>query len=361
MPRTKRSIRTLPLLALAAAVAAGGGAGAAVAAFTGAASSRTRTVTAAAAEAAQPIATESGGLTVDQIYRRAKQGVVDITVKSTGAADTPFGGSSTTEAEGSGFVVDKQGDIVTNDHVVSGANSITVTFADGTKASAKLVGEDPSSDIAVVRVSVPSAKLQPLAFADSSTVQVGDGVVAIGSPFGLAGTLTTGVVSALNRQMQAPNHYTIERAIQTDAAINHGNSGGPLLNSTGQVIGVNSQIESDSGDNAGVGFAIPSNTVKKVAQELIAGGTVSHAYLGVQVTGTSNATVASVQSGSPAESAGLRQGDVITAIDDQPVNSSDALVTAIQNHSAGDQVTLTIRRGGSTISTQVKLGAQPSS
>jgi putative serine protease PepD len=356
---SNRTFRSLPAVALTAAVVAGGGAGAAVATLTGS-STHTRVVTTTSA-AAQPVAAKATGLTVSQIYQQSKQGVVDITVRSTSSQGGAFGGSQTSEAEGSGFVIDKQGDIVTNDHVVSGETSITVTFADGTKTSAKLVGTDPSTDVAVIRVNVPSAKLKPLAFANSSTVQVGDGVVAIGSPFGLAGTVTTGVVSALGRTIQAPNNYTITGAIQTDAPINHGNSGGPLLNSAGQVVGVNSQIESDSGDSAGVGFAIPSNTVKKIAQDLIAGGTVSHAYLGVEVTGASNATVASVKSGSPAAGAGLQKGDVITAIDDQAVSSSDDVVSAVQNHSPGDQLTLTIRRSGATQTLKATLAAQPSS
>ena len=358
MTPLNRSSRTLPVLALAVAVGAGGGAGAAVAALHGDGSTTTRTVTAAAA-AARPVASTTGAQTVDQIYSASKQGVVDITVTSNSASSSPFGSGAATQAEGSGFVIDKQGDIVTNDHVVSGASSIKVKFADGTTSSAKLVGTDPSTDIAVVRVSVPSSELQPLSFGDSSTAQVGDGVVAIGSPFGLAGTVTTGVVSALGRTMQAPNHYTITGAIQTDAAINHGNSGGPLLNSNGQVIGVNAQIESDSGGSDGVGFAIPSSTVSKVAKQLAGGGAVSHAYLGVQLTGTSSATVAAVRSGSPAANAGLEQGDVITAIDGRSVSSADSLVTAIDGHSPGDQVALSIRRSGRASTVQLKLGTQP--
>jgi putative serine protease PepD len=351
-----RSTRTVALM-LAVAVLAGGGAGAAVAALDGGGSTTTKTVTAAAA---QPAATKTSGLSVDQIYQQSKQGVVDVKVTDNGSSSGPFGGSgSASTAEGSGFVIDSQGDIVTNQHVVSGASSIEVTFADGSKASAKLVGSDSSTDVAVIRVNVPSSKLHPLTFADSSSVQVGDGVVAIGSPFGLAGSVTTGVVSALGRTIQAPNHFTITGAIQTDAAINHGNSGGPLLSASGQVIGVNAQIESDSGGSDGVGFAIPSNTVKKVAQQLVAGGTVTHAYLGVQVTGSGSATVASVRSGSPAAKAGLRQGDVITAIDGKAVASSDALVTAIGGHSAGDKVTLTVKRGGTTSTMNVTLASQP--
>jgi putative serine protease PepD len=352
-----RSSRTLPVL-LAVAVTAGGGAGAAVAGLRGGGTTRTVTTT---ASATRPVAATGGGLTVDQIYSNAKQGVVDIKVTSSGGAANPFGPGAATQAEGSGFVLDKQGDIVTNDHVVSGASSIEVTFADGTKARARLVGTDPSTDVAVVRVSIPSAKLQPLTFGDSSAAQVGDGVVAIGSPFGLSGSVTTGVISALHRSIQAPNHYTITGALQTDAAINHGNSGGPLLDSNGKVIGVNAQIESNSGGSDGVGFAIPSNTVRTVAQQLVSGGKVTHAYLGVQVTtGAAGATVAAITAGSPAATAGLQRGDTIAAIDGQAIRTSDALVSALAGHTPGDQVALTVRRGSATNKVNVKLAAQPS-
>src|SRR5919198_720520 len=224
-----------------------------------------------------------------------------------GAGDGPFGQGGATEAEGTGFVIDRKGDIVTNQHVVSGADTIKVTFADGRQATARVVGEDPSTDLAVIHVNVPSSELHPLTFGDSSAVQVGDGVVAIGNPYGLTGTLTTGVVSATGRSITAPNHYTIAGAIQTDAAINHGNSGGPLLDAAGHVIGMNSQIESDSGDSNGLGFAIASDTVRRVAQDLVAGDKVSHPYLGVSLSdGTDGASVAGVGSGLQAGRSGLR-------------------------------------------------------
>jgi putative serine protease PepD len=207
---------------------------------------------------------------------------------------------------------------------------------------------------------VPSSKLQPLTFGNSSTVQVGDSVVAIGSPYGLTGSLTAGVVSALNRSITAPNHYTIAGAIQTDAPINHGNSGGPLLDLQGNVLGVNSQIESDSGENTGVGFAIPSNTVRSVADQIITGGKASHPYLGVQLTdGEGGATVGAVTSGGPAGNAGLKNGDLIKAIDGKAVSSSNDVITAVQSHKAGDKVTLTINRGGNSQDIPVTLGNQP--
>ena len=194
---------------------------------------------------------------------------------------SPFvpGGSQQAQAEGTGFVYDRQGDIVTASHVVSGATKITVRFKDGTIAKATLVGSDPSSDTAVIRVSVPGETLTPLALADSSTVAPGEGVLAIGSPFGYAESITAGIVSAVDRDIQAPNNFAIPNTIQTDAAINHGNSGGPLIDSSGKVVGVNVQIATDdqggASNNAGVGFAVPSNTVKSVVDDMIAGRAVS--------------------------------------------------------------------------------------
>src|SRR3954469_4053152 len=254
MSRVRRPSRAVAVLSAAALAGAGGGAGAALA-IDGGATSTTRVVTAAAPGATQNASPTSAAMTVGDVYRGAKQGTVDITVQTANGA-----------AEGSGFVLDSRGDIVTNEHVVDGASAVTVNFADGTKADAKVVGADASSDIAVVRVSgVDQSELSPLTLADSSKAQVGDGVVAIGSPYGLEGSVTVGVVSALGRSITAPNHFTISGAIQTDAPINHGNSGGPLLNSAGEVIGVNAQIKSETGESTGVGFAIPSNTVKSVA------------------------------------------------------------------------------------------------
>jgi putative serine protease PepD len=258
-------------------------------------------------------------------------------------------------------VVDKRGDIVTNDHVVSGGDSIQVQFSDGRKASARVVGEDASSDIAVIRVSVPSSALRPLTFADSTKVQVGDGVVAIGSPFGLSGSVTTGVVSALGRSITAPNRYTITGVIQTDAPINHGNSGGPLLDTHGNVIGVNSQIDSNSGDSSGVGFAVSSNTARRTAQALIAGTKVEHAYLGVSLTNaTGGAGIASVAGGSPADRAGLRRGDVVTAIDGKRITTSEEAVAAIDSHSPGESLSVSFLRAGKSHGASVTLAKRPS-
>jgi len=208
-------------------------------------------------------------LSVSDIYKRAYRGVVQITL--TQASAGPFGGAST--AQGSGFVYDTSGDIVTNAHVVDGATSISVKFWNGQTYKATLVGSDISSDLAVIKVDAPSSVLHPLTIGDSSALQVGDSVVAIGSPFGLNESVTSGIVSALHRQITAPNNATIDDAIQTDAAINHGNSGGPLLDDQGRVIGVNAQIESDSGGNDGVGFAISSAVLRSTVGQLLSGAT----------------------------------------------------------------------------------------
>jgi putative serine protease PepD len=353
---------TRPLLIAGAALVLGAGGGAGVAVALDHSTTTIERVTTPALTTRSAAEQSSSALTVNEIYRRSRLGVVDIKVTGTsGGGDGPFGQGGATEAEGTGFVIDRKGDIVTNQHVVSGADTIKVTFADGRQATARVVGEDPSTDVAVIHVDVPSSELHPLTFGDSSAVQVGDGVVAIGNPYGLTNTVTTGVVSALGRSISAPNHYTIAGAIQTDAAINHGNSGGPLLDSSGHVIGMNAQIESDSGDSNGLGFAIASDTVRRVAQNLVAGDKVSHPYLGVSLSdGTDGASIASVRSGSPADKAGLRSGDLITAIDGHAVTSADDATGAIASHAPGDKLTLTIRRAGTQRTVTVALGDRSS-
>ena len=217
-------------------------------------------------------------------------------------------GSSQGYAQGSA-VVDEKGHIVTNQHVVAGASSISVRFSGGAELNAEVVGTDPSTDLAVLRVDASKALLEPLRFADSGAVEVGDPVLAFGSPFGLEGTVTSGIVSALHREMPAPNPYLITDTIQTDAAINHGNSGGPLLDRRGLVIGVNAQIESESGGSDGVGFAIPANTVRSIVTQLIATGEVQHAYLGIRMSAVPDGVaITNVLAGTPAAKAGLRRG-----------------------------------------------------
>jgi putative serine protease PepD len=350
------------VLPVGAALLIGSGAGAAIyAGTTGSSGSTPSTVVASVP--AQPAATTTTGLV--QLYKNVSPGVVDITVQTNGGGGFGNFGDQSATAEGSGFVIDANGDIVTNQHVVAGATAITVRFKDGSTAKGTLVGSDPSTDLAVVKVNVDSSKLKPLAFGDSSTVEVGQQVAAIGSPFGLPESLTSGIVSALNRTITAPapNNFSISGAIQTDAAINHGNSGGPLLDASGQVIGVNSQIESDGGGNEGVGFAIPSDTVKSVTDALIAGKTPQHAYLGVTVgdsTSGAGAAIESVKSGTPADSAGLKAGDVVTKIDGVAVDNADDLTAKISAHQPGDKVTLTVTRSGATKTIDVTLGTRPS-
>jgi putative serine protease PepD len=289
---------------------------------------------------------------------------------------------------GSGFVVDRRDDIVTNDHVVAGATGIRVGFGRGASFPAKVIGTDPSSDLAVVRAQAPASALHPLSFADSSQAAVGDADYAIGNPFGLDRTMTAGIVSATGRDIKAPNGLTIQNAIQTDAPINHGNSGGPLLDGRGDVIGVNSQIEGGTVDgNVGVGFAIPSDTARSVAQRLIAHGHVAHPWLGVQletiepsvakvVRGlpSHGAVVARVLKNSPAARAGLRAatrtvtvggistpvgGDAIVALDGHPIHSAAQLANAVAAHKPGDKVSLEIVRGGASRTVSVVIASAP--
>jgi putative serine protease PepD len=333
---------------IAAALVLGAGAGAGVYAGVSGGSSGTRTATVVASVPAQSTAkTSTSAVSLTQLYKDASPGVVDITVTSTQTNDNGgfFGPQQQqSQAEGSGFVYDTKGDIITNAHVVDGATAIKVQFKDGTTAKATLVGKDESTDIAVIKVDAGASELHPLTIGTSSDVQPGQEVAAIGSPFGLADTMTAG-------------------AIQTDAAINHGNSGGPLLNSAGQVIGVNAQIESNSNDNAGVGFAIPIDAVKSVADDVIAGKTVQHAYLGVSVQDASavpGAQIESVKSGSPAEKAGLKAGDIVTAIDGKTVANADDLTARVATYKPGDTAKLTVKRIGSTQTISVTFGQRPS-
>jgi putative serine protease PepD len=321
---------------------------------------------------AQPASSTSSVDSLTQLYKQDAPGVVDITVQSTSSGGSsgglPFGtpnGSQKQEAEGTGFEIDTKGNILTAEHVVSGADSIKVRFEDGSTAKATLVGSDKSTDTAVIHVDLPASQLHPLALGNSSSVQPGQSVVAIGSPFSLPETMTAGIVSATNRTITAPNNFSITGAIQTDAAINHGNSGGPLIDTTtNTVIGVNDQIlnAGDTNDNAGVGFSVPIDSAKKVAQTLIAGGTVQHAYLGVRIQGvTGGAKVATVVAGAPAAKAGLKVGDVITAFDGKTIASADELTAAVTAAKAGEQVTVTVHRDGATKHLTVTLGIQPSS
>jgi putative serine protease PepD len=356
---TSRAV-LIPAAALAIGLA---GAGAGAGLYSAIAPEKTKTVVmnTTTVDHSQP-ASATSGLSINAIYQRTYQGVVDITV-STSQGLSPFGGGGSSQAEGSGFVYDKRGDIITNQHVVDGAKSITVKFWNGKTYKAHLVGSDSSTDLAVVRVDAPSSMLHPLTLGDSLDVQVGDGVIAIGSPFGLEETVTSGIVSALHRTMDAPNNYTISDSIQTDAPINHGNSGGPLIDSAGRVIGVNAQIQSDSGGSDGVGFAIPANTVKSVVSQIAAGKTVEHAYLGVSIRPSSSpqgAALANVVSGTPAAKAGLKAGDVIIRLGDATVAGPDDLSSIIDAKKPGDSLSVTYVRSGKQHTVTIKLGTRPS-
>jgi putative serine protease PepD len=348
-------------VATAATGAALVGAGA-VAAVSVALDDDTVAVAQVAATNATPAA-NSGSTTVGEIYKRTSASVVEITVGSTAEASPFGGGGGTQQAQGSGFVYDTEGHVITNQHVVAGAETVSVMFSNGKSYSARVVGGDPSTDIAVIDVDAPASELKPLELADSSEVEVGDGVVAIGSPYGLEQTVTAGIVSALHREITSPNSFSIDDAIQTDAAINHGNSGGPLLDMSGDVIGVNSQIESESGGNVGIGFAVPSNTVEKIADALISDGSVEHAYLGVAIDdsdATEGAALAEVRAGTPAADAGLKSGDVVTEFDGELVDSADELRRLVDARTPGDSVDVTVERDGETKTVKVTLGTRPS-
>jgi S1-C subfamily serine protease len=344
-------------------------------------------------------ATAGKGLTAEQVYRRDSPGVVQITATTVaqpqGQQVDPFGNvlPVTPQAEqslGSGFVIDKAGHIVTNYHVIQGAQKVQVSFSGQDEIRATVVGKDPSTDIAVLKIDAHARALTPLALGNSDAVTVGDSVYAIGNPFGFTRTLTTGVVSAVQRQIEAPNTLPIDHAIQTDAAINHGNSGGPLIDAAGSVIGVTSQISTGSTGgqgNVGIGFAIPVNTVRTVASQIITSGKVEHAFLGLGALPVSaklaqlfhlptsqGLLVQDVQTGSGADKAGIRAGttpvvvegeswqvggDIIVSIDGEKLTEYEQLRDAITRHKPGDKVHLEIYRGDKKKSVTATLGVRP--
>ncbi len=345
----------------------------------------------------------AGQLTIGDIYRRVAPGVVQITATSevVTPADpfvNPFGPTvQTEEALGSGFVIDKAGDIVTNDHVVAGAKTVRVSFSDNESYKATIVGADPTTDLAVLRVNANARALTPLQLGDSDRVQVGDEVVAIGNPFGLSRTVTAGIVSALQRQILSPNQYTIDHVIQTDAAINHGNSGGPLIAMDGDVVGVNAQIDTgNTGQqgNVGIGFAIPSNTVQTVVGQILKTGHAQHPFLGIEpetitpvlarilhLPVVNGLIVAKVDPGTGAAKAGIKGGstqvtvagesytvggDVIARVDGAKVSSLSVLRDLVAAKKPGQSMTITLyrskaaNRGWKLMTAKVKLGQQTS-
>lgn len=356
--------------------------------------------------AAAPIAATSseeggngnGGNTVDEIYKADGNGVAfiesSIPAEESSEGFNPFGESESQgggTATGSGIVLDSQGHILTNNHVIEGADKIEVKLGESDKEyTAEVVGTDPASDLALLKVSAPSSELTPLTLGDSSKMEVGDPVVAIGNPFGLDRTVTSGIVSALQRQIQAPNGFSIDNVIQTDAAINPGNSGGPLINDAGEVIGINSQIETGGNGadgNVGIGFAIPINTAKEVISELETKGTVEHAYLGItggtitpQLAEVVNlptkvgVLIAGVEPGGPAAKAGLKGGsteatidgenvtlggDVITEAEGQKITNMEQIIELVSQKKVGDKMTIKYLRDGKEQTATVTLGTRP--
>jgi S1-C subfamily serine protease len=307
----------------------------------------------------------AGALGAREIYRRDAPGVVFVRAQTLRTDPTPFDVFNTaepTEATGSGFVIDEDGLILTNAHVVAAATSVQVTFSDSHTVSAKPVGKDLDTDLALLRVDPDGLDLEPLELGDSETVQVGDPTVAIGNPFGLERTLTTGVVSALQRRLSAPSGFTIENVIQTDAALNPGNSGGPLIDASGRVIGINSQIATggDPGGAVGIGFAVPVNTAKEVIPQLEEDGHVERAYLGVQgSTAGGGVLVERVQPDSPAAAAGLRDADVLRSLDGRSVRSMADVSAILERHRPGDVIRVGVRSGGQPRDVQAKLADRP--
>jgi putative serine protease PepD len=294
-----------------------------------------------------------------ELYKRYKDAVVEVHASTGGSSESPFEGQTPGEATGSGFVIDKEGHIVTNQHVVDNAQSVQVEFSDGTEVDAEIVGTDPSTDVAVLDVDRPESDLTVLQFAPTGALEVGNPVIVLGSPFGLEGTLTTGVISAVGREIRSPNGFTIENAVQTDAALNHGNSGGPVLDTQGRVVGIAAQIRSDSGGSDGVGYAVPGDTAKRVAAALIADGKIEHAYLGVSLADDGAAKLESVVPNSPASRAGLRTGDVVIEVEGERVETGDALREAIDARKPGDELELKVRRGSQERDVTVELGTRP--
>jgi S1-C subfamily serine protease len=362
----------LVLLALAAA-AVGGALALAVALATGAVQATTRVTTVVEPAPQGSPASSSSSAPWVSVYARAAPGAVDITVQSVTSVSTPFGSAQAqTTATGSGFVIDGSGDILTAAHVVAGATKVSVAFQDGDTRTAKILGEDDTSDVAVLRVEPAGLSLHPLALGSSQSVEVGDAVGVIGDPLGFDRSLSTGVVSALDRTIEAPDGFMIAHSIQTDAALNPGNSGGPVFDSSGRVIGISDQIatganefgRSTSDTSTGVGFAVPIDLAKAELSKLERGEPVTHAYLGVSTATTTSggeqgALVVGVQSGAPAAKAGLRAGDVIVAFDGTAITGASGLVDALAAARADTKVQLTVLRGSNRLTLTATLTAQP--
>ncbi len=365
----------------------GGGVAVALAFALGLGDGDTTTIVRQAPLASGPVKSDGEALTARSIYIRDAPGVVFVQAKVSRPSNSPFGlQQQEGEATGSGFVIDRQGTIITNAHVVDGASKVTVQFQDDKTVEAKILGRDRSTDLAVLKVDTKGLDLKPLKLGSAKDVEVGDPVVAIGNPFGLDRTLTTGVVSAKQRQIPGlVSGFRISDVIQTDAAINPGNSGGPLIDATGRVIGINTQIATDSGGNVGIGFAVPIDTARKLLPDLRK-GSVETGYLGITTRPVDaslkglnlpvdkGALVVSVAPGSPASKSGIKAGDIpaqiageaislggdiIVAVDGQDIEDSETLTARIGGKRKGDQVRITYLRDGKRKTVRVKLAARP--
>jgi putative serine protease PepD len=351
---------------------------------------------------AAPVDAQEGGEdtnVVNQIYRSDGQGVAFISAQRPAQGEAPSlspfgepeGGGGSATATGSGFLIDTEGHIVTNNHVVEEATKVEVKLGSSDKSyEAEVVGTDPATDVALLKVDAPAEELHPLALGDSGKVHVGDPVVAIGNPFGLDRTVTSGIVSALQRQIQAPNGWSISHVIQTDAAINPGNSGGPLIDASGAVIGINSQIQTGgSNGNVGIGFAIPIDTAREVVKQIEQHGEVKHAYLGIsggsitpelaqalKLPVENGVLVNEVVKGGPADDAGIKGGDtsatiegasvrlggdIITAVDGKKVEGMEEVINAVNEAKPGETMKLTVDRDGKSKDVTVTLGVRPDS
>ncbi|HZB23457.1 MAG TPA: trypsin-like peptidase domain-containing protein [Gaiellaceae bacterium] len=343
-------MRTAAVVAAVAGAAIIGGVTGAV--VTTATDDDAETVTTSATAASRPVADTTS---LADLYKEVSPSVVEITAAASDSFGVPSGGT------GTGWLYDDEGHVVTNQHVVDNAQRVTVQFHDGTEVQARVIGADGGTDVAVLELEgdAPSG-VQPLTAGDSEGLEIGEPVVAIGSPFGLEGSLTSGVVSGLGRTIEAPDGFAIDDVVQTDAALNPGNSGGPLLDTRGQVVGMNAQIASQSGQNSGIGYAIPIETVESVVADLLQDGTVEHAYLGVGLAdGGDGARIAEIRDGGPAEDAGLRTGDVVVRADGEEIASGDDLRAAVNARKPGDSLELEVRRGNATRTITVELGTRP--
>lgn len=397
MLRPPRALSGAAPLLIAAVV--GGGVALAGAEVTGVFDDEPSTIaTSVSAESSEPATfVENKRLSVNEIYERSAPGVVQVTTTSVRTVDPdpfldPFGlpEAERQQALGSGFVIGKSGHIVTNFHVVEGAEDIEVSFSNRDSVTARVVGRDPSTDLAVLKVDVDARALTPLRLGNSDRVRVGDSVVAIGNPLGFERSVTSGIVSALHRPLTAPNDFTIDDVIQTDAAINSGNSGGPLITANGKVIGVATAIatgNTGAGGNIGIGFAVPVNTVRDVASQLIERGRIEHAFLGVgaqpideEIAGVFNLPVEQgllvvrVFEGSGADKAGLRAGttevvvagesyllggDIIVEIDGKQAKTAEDLREAVSAKKPGDKIKIEAYRADDKQSFEITLGRQP--